>query len=263
MATVLTYVKEFYWYLSDIWQLTKRNLRHIWRDHDQIFGLIIMPIMYTVLFRYLFGGAMGRVVRMKYIDYLIPGLLVMNILFVSTIACISIATDLKKGLINRLRSLPIGQSSIILGYLIAGVARSMFIVGVVISLGFAMGFKTSADWYMMAQALGLLLLVALGTTSLLMLIGLLSRGVEAAQQFSMIVVISLAMMSSALIPPFTLPKFLRTLVENQPYTRAMEAMRSLLIETPADDHMYFTLLWFGGITLVTFALNYYVFSKKK
>lgn len=263
MATLSSYFARFFWYLSDTWQLIKRNLRHIFRDQDQIFGLIIMPIMYTILFRYLFGGAIGRIVRMKYIDYFIPGMLVMNLLFVATIASISISADLKKGIINRFRSLPISLSSIVNGYIITGVVRSILILLVVMSLGLIMGFKSSTTAYEWLQAFGLLLLVALGTTSLLMLIGFIAKGIEAAQQFSMIVVISLAMMSSALIPPFTLPKFLRLIVENQPYTRAMEAMRALLIETPADNHVYATLLWFSGITVVTFVLNSYLFSKTK
>src|SRR5579862_1944056 len=96
-------VKNFFWYLSDTWELVKRNLRHISRDLDQISGLIVMPIIYTVLFRYLFGGAIGEAVPIEYIDYLIPGMLVMNILFVSVITCVSISNDLKKGIINRFR----------------------------------------------------------------------------------------------------------------------------------------------------------------
>lgn len=263
MVTNASYFQKFYWYVSDTWELVKRNLLHISRDPDQISGLIVMPVIYTVLFRYLFGGAIGDVGPIQYIDYLIPGMLVMNILFVATITCVGISNDLKKGIINRFRSLPISQSAVINGHIIAGIARSAFILGVVVILGLIMGFSSTATPVEWLQAFGLLMLIALATSLLLMVIGLVAKTVEAAQQFGSIAILALAMMSSALIPPTTLPEFLQLLVKNQPYTRAMEAMRALLVGMPADNHVYATVLWFTGITLVTFALNSYLWSRSK
>ncbi len=263
MVAVGSFFRKIFWYISDTWEMVKRNLLHVLRDLGQISAVLVMPVIYTVLFRYLFGGAIGSAVSIPYVDYLIPGMLVMNILFISLVVCVSISTDLKKGIINRFKSLPINQSAVINGHIIAGLVRAIFVLGIVVALGIAMGFRATSDVSAWLSAFGILVLVALATSSFLMSIGLVAKTVEAAQQFGSIAILSLAMMSSALIPPITLPDILRTLVENQPYTRAMEAMRALLVEMPADSHVQATLLWFGGIMVVTCMLNYYLFSRAK
>ncbi|MGE4167970.1 MAG: ABC transporter permease [Candidatus Babeliales bacterium] len=261
MMHTISYIQRLTWFLSDTWELVKRNLFHIFRDLDQIFGLITQPIIYTLLFLFLFGGAIN-VGSIDYVNYLIPGMLVTNVLFASIVTSVGISNDLKTGIIDRFRSLPISQCAVINSYIIASVLRAVIVILIVFILGLILGFRPTTgpqDWFF---AFGILLLMAFATSCLLTLIGFISKSVEAAQQFAALIVLPFAMISPALVPINTLPYFLRIFAEHQPYTHTIEAVRSLLFGNPLSNHLLMSLTWFLTIIIITFTLTSYLFSKR-
>ncbi len=257
-----SYIQNIRWFLSDNWQLVKRNLLHISRDPDQIGGLIIQPIVYTLLFRYLFGGAI-HVATDSYVNYLIPGVLVMNIIFSSSITFIGIINDLKKGIIDRFRSLPINQFAIINSHIIASLGRSIIIIFIVSLLGFFLGFSPNGTLLNWLEAIGILLLATAALSSLMAVIGSSGKSPEAAQQLAFIFILPLSMISSAIVPVETMTPFLRMIAENQPFTHVIEAVRGLLLGTTAGNHIYLSVIWCCGITISGFLISSYLFSKRR
>ncbi len=257
-------IKKLSWFLSDAFVLAKRNLLHISCDPDQISGLLVLPIMYTLLFRYLFGGAIDKMTFADvgtgdYITYIMARAFVINILFASIITCVGVANDLTKGVVDRFRSLPISPSSVILSYLLAS-GQSMIIIAIMTILGLIMGFQPTTIPIKWLSALEMLVLMTLAISCLMILIGVSSKNVESAQQFGGLLVLSLSMISSALVPTQTMPSFLRIIAQNQPFTHAIEAIRSLLSGTDIGNHLFMSLIWFIGIIIITFTLSTYLFS---
>jgi ABC-2 type transport system permease protein len=252
---------RIYWVFSDTAQLVKRSLLHIKQDPDQLLGVTIQPIMFIVLFRYVFGGAINTG-GVSYVNFLMAGIFVQTTAFASTTTSVSIATDLKEGIVDRFRSLPMVKSAVLSGHIIADLIRSLIATAVMILAGLAVGFRPHANVLQWLAAIGILLLTTLSFSWIGAIIGLLGKSVEFVQQASFIWLFPLTFASSAFVPPTSMPRYLRDFAVNQPITQIVDAVRALLLNIPAGNHIWVALIWLIGILIVSFPIAAYSFKRR-
>jgi ABC-2 type transport system permease protein len=247
------------WVASDYWEMAKRSLRHIRHDPEQLVNVTLQPVLIVVLMDLLFGGAIKTVTHGSYINFVMPGILVVAAAFAAVTTTISVAADLGEGVIDRFRTLPMAKSAVITGHVIADLARSLVGLAVAIAAGYAVGFRPAAGPAGWAAAVAVFLLVTLALSLLAALIGLLGRSVEAAQQLAAVIIIPV-FFSSAFVPAATMPSWLQVLTANQPVTQAVDTLRALLLNQRPGSHLPLTLTEFGALTAVGFALAAALFN---
>jgi ABC-2 type transport system permease protein len=248
------------WALADSWELLKRSLRHIRNDPDQLVGVAVQPVVLVLLFRFFLGGAIHIGGRETYINYLMAGIFIESAALTAMTTGTSVAADMTQGIIDRFRSLPMFTSSVLIGHVVADLARSTVGLVVMVALGLAVGFRPSAgpgDW---AAAIGITLLVTFALSWVSAVIGLLGRSVEVVQQLGLVLFLPI-LASSAFVPTNTLPGPLRVFADDQPFTQAIDAVRALLLDQDPADHVWLALVWFIGITLVAFTAASWLFRR--
>jgi ABC-2 type transport system permease protein len=248
------------WVASDYWEMAKRSLRHIRHDPEQLANVTLQPVLIVVVMRFLFGGAIQTSTHGSYINFVMPGIFVVAVMFAAITTTISVAVDIHEGVIDRFRTLPMAKSSVIAGHVLAALARSLAGLAVAVAAGYATGFRPAAgpgDW---AETVAVIRLVALALSWLATLIGLLGRSPESAQQLAAIVVIPV-FFSSALVPADTMPSWLRVVTANQPLNQAIDTLRALLAGQPPGNHLWLALSEFAGIIVVAFALATALFRR--
>ena len=253
---------SFYWILSDCYVLILRSLKHIFKNLDQLMSLALQPIMFLLLFRYVFGGAINTG-GTSYVNYLIAGILIQMAAFGATTTSLNVAADLKRGIIDRFKSLPMASSTVLIGHVVADLARNIISSIVMISVGLLVGFRptaTLADWLC---ALLMLLLFTLAISWVSAILGMLAKSVEAVQWMSFMIIFPLTFASSAFVPTKDMPKILRIFAENQPVTHVIEAMRGYMVGTPIGNHATVAIIWFVSIIVVSIPLSGYLFRKLK
>lgn len=201
--------------------------------------------MLLLLFRYLFGGAI-ETGGPTYVNYVVAGVIVLSVAFSATATAVGVAGDLQNGLVERFRSMPVYGFSVLVGHVVSSVLRNIISVAVVAGLGYLVGFRPTKSWMAWLAAFGILLLFMLAIAWLATLLGVLAGGVEAASGYAMILVF-LPYTSSALVPSETMPPMLRTVVNYQPFTPIVNAIRALLIDTPLGHNAWLALLWWVPI----------------
>lgn len=248
--------------LADTWTMAKRSLRHITRSMDTIITVVLMPIAFMLLFVYIFGGAIGQQTgSVKYIDFIVPGIIVMTVVSGIAYAAVRLSMDLQSGIINRFRTMPVAPSSILGGQALSSTLSNLFSSILVLTVAFAIGFRTTAgvvEWLIFA---GLLLLFTLATTWMAIFFGLLAKTMEGAGAFSYILLL-LIFISPAFVPSSSIRLFLRGFAENQPMTPIVETMRSLLTNGAAGPKVWAALAWSIGILIVTYLLSLRVYKRK-
>ncbi len=252
---------QFYWFFSDCFVLIERSFKHIFKNIDQLMSLALQPIMFLLLFRYVFGGAINTG-GTSYVNYLVAGILIQMSAFGATTTSINVATDLKRGIIDRFKSLPMASSTVLIGHVTADLARNVISSTVLILVGLLVGFRPTAsftDWLMI---LGLVLLFTLAISWLSAVVGLLAKSVEAVQWMSFMFIFPLTFASSAFVPTEGMPKILRIFAENQPVTHVIEAIRAYMVGTPVGNHAWITLVWCLAITIIAVPLSGYLFRTK-
>jgi ABC-2 type transport system permease protein len=250
-----------YWALSDIWQLTRRSLLHVRRDPDQLVSVTIQPLILVIMFRYLFGGAIDTGDGESYINFLMAGIFVETSALTATTTGTSIAMDLKSGAIDRFRSLPMHNSAVVAGHVLADLVRSMIGMAAMVAIGLAVGFRPHAGVLGWLGAVGLTLLVTFSLSWISACLGLLGSSPEAVQQFGMILILPV-FLSSAFVPTRTMPGWLRVLADNQPMTHAIDAVRALLLAQPADGPVQAALIWFLALFLAAFLASRFLFGRR-
>ncbi|CNE41043.1 multidrug ABC transporter permease [Mycobacterium tuberculosis] len=240
---------QLLWALSDILQLAKRSLLHIRQDPDQLVSVTVQPVILVVMFRYLFGGAISTGSEESYINFLMAGIFIETAALTATATSTAVAVDMLTGAMDRFRSLPMVNSAVLAGHVLADLARSAFGMVAMVALGLAVGFRPHAGVLGWIGALGLTFLVTFTLSWIAACIGLLGSSVEAAQQFAFVLLLPI-FFSSAFVPAQTMPGWLRVVVDNQPLTHAIDAVRALLLAQPTDGHVQATLVWFVGMSLV-------------
>jgi ABC-2 type transport system permease protein len=251
---------KFYWAFNDSLTMIRRNLTHIVNNMDQLLSVALQPIMFMLLFRYVFGGAIDTG-GTSYVNYLVAGILVQTAAFGATTTSLGVATDLTKGIMDRFRSLPMLNSAMLIGHTTADLVRNLVSSLIMIGVAFLVGFRPTATFWEWLAVAGLLLLFTYALSWLSAILGLLAKSIEAVQWFGFIVIFPLTFASSAYVPTEGMPKYLRMFAENQPVTQVIEAIRSCLVGTPIGNHGWLALVWCFGILAVSMAIASHLFRK--
>ena len=231
------------WAVSDTLAMAGRNLRRLLRQPEQIMFNLVSPIMFVLLFRYVFGGAIGGLAEVSYVNYLIPGIAVQTVLFSAGVTGFALADDLQKGFIYRLRSLPMARSAVFGGRVAADTVNNTLGLLVLIATGFAVGFRPSNLPGLVLAGL-LLLLFALAVSLGYALIGMTVRSAEAVNAATFPIIFPLTFASSAFVPVMTMPDWLQGFATHQPVSVVINAARSLILGDSATEAQRAQL--FGG-----------------
>jgi ABC transporter DrrB family efflux protein len=243
---------KLYWFFHDTGVVIKRNLQHVKADPEQLLGITIQPIMFVVLFRYVFGGAIST--GTSYINFLMAGIFVQTVTFGASVTGLTIATDLQRGIMDRFRSLPMNKSAILNGTIFSDVVKNALATLVMILTGLLVGFRPSAsvtDWI---AVIGLLVLFSFAISWVFAIIGMAGKSIEFVQQAGFIFLFPLTFVSSAFVPTDTMPHALQYFAKNQPVTQMVEAVRALLLDRPIGNHGWFALGWSLLILAIAYPL---------
>jgi ABC transporter DrrB family efflux protein len=228
--------------LSDTLVIAERNLVRLTRAPDLLLAFTVQPVMFVLLFVYVFGGAIITP-GYSYEDFLLPGIIVQNIAFGGFVTALGLNEDLHKGLIDRFRSLPMARSAVLAGRTLSDVVTNSFSIVVLLVTGLVIGFSFDASLLEIVGGLGLLLLFGYAFSWVFALLGLVVSSPEAANSLGFIAVFPLTFISSAFVPVESMPSGLRWFAEINPFTVVVDAMRSLWIGAPAGNSIWGAVVW--------------------
>lgn len=237
------------WLVTDTVTVTWRNLLGYVRNPDSIFFSSVQPIMFVVLFRYVFGGAIPTG-RLSYADYLMPGIFVQTLGFGVMGTSIGLAEDLHKGIIERFRSLPMADSAVLSGRTAADTVRNVFVIVLLTGVGYLVGFRVHTGVLPFLAGCALLLLFGWTLQWGGAIIGLSASSSETAQLMIFPILFPLSFASSAFVPVATMPGWLQAFARNQPVSAAVEATRALMTGGPTTAPVLKALAWTFAMLLV-------------
>lgn len=249
-----------YWVLHDCGVLIGRNLRHILRNPEQIGTAVLVPTMILLLFRFMFSGAVDTG-QTTYVNYLIAGIIVLSVSVNATSTTVGVHVDMKEGVVDRFRSMPMATSAVLTGHVAAAIARNAVSIAMMVAVGLLIGFRPVAGFAEWAAALGMLLLYSLALAWIAAILGLLSKTVDGASGYSLFLVF-VPYLSSAFVPTGTLPDALRVFVENQPVTLVMDTVRPLMVGGPVGDTGLLAVIWWVAILLVAVPVASALFRRR-
>jgi ABC transporter DrrB family efflux protein len=243
--------------VTDIGVVTMRNLRHFWRQPDLLVFSTIQPIMFVVLFVYVFGGAVGLALPpgVTYVDYLLPGIFVQSVTFRASNTAVGLSEDLRRGVIDRFRSMPMARSAVLLGRTTADLVRNVLIIGLMIVVGYLVGFRFQAG---VIPALGCVALVAafgFALSWIFAFVSLVVRGAETAQTAGFVLLFPLVFASSVFVPVSSMPSWLQPIAKASPVTLTADAARTLALTGGVPDSLGGSLAWIVGIVAVFVPLS--------
>jgi ABC-2 type transport system permease protein len=248
-------------FFGDVAVLLGRSLRHIGRSPDTIITTAITPIAMMLLFVYVFGGAIETGGEGSYVNYLLPGILLMTIASGISYTAYRLFLDMKGGIFERFQSMPIARSSVLWAHVLTSLVANTISLVVVVVAALAMGFRSGAgvlDWVGVAA---ILLLFTLALTWLAVIPGLTASSVEGASAFSY-PLIFLPFISSAFVPTDSMPGPVRVFAENQPVTSVVNAIRSLFADQPLGNGLWIALAWCVGLLVVAYGFAMSVYRGK-
>ncbi len=240
---------RLFWAFSDTIIMAKRNLQHIPRVPTQLLDVTIQPIIFVLLFRFVFGGAI-KTGDTSYVNYLMPGIFVQTLIFGGMNTGVGLAEDLAKGLIDRFRSLPMARSAVLAGRTVADLVQSVLGVTIMLIVGLLVGFRPQGNPLGWVVAFGLILLCGFAFSWVGALLGMIAPNAESVQAFGFIAIFPLTFASSAFVPTQTMPGWLRAFTEHQPVSAIVNAARGLLLGQPFNVTCWQALAWCTGILLV-------------
>ena len=241
--------------------MTKRNLMKSIKSPDKIMSNIIGPVMTMLVFVFVMGGAMGYVVDFNYTNFIVPGVLIVAIGQCATITAMEISSEMKKGTIDRFRSMPITIFSFLNGQVIESVLRTIFSFSVVLGVAFIVGFRPEGNLLPWLAAFGLLVLFSVTITWICVVIGLMAKDPEGAGS-SIMFVLLFTYLSSGFIPTETLPVALRVFAENQPVSHVIDGVRGLMLGFPTEGSILIAVLWMVGVLVVSYGLAVWLYKRK-
>lgn len=250
-----------YWVLADALVLAKRHLVQIPRIPEELIFSTIQPVMFVLLFRYVFGGAIA-VSGTSYVNYLMAGIFGQTVIFGSTSTGIGLATDLQKGLVDRFRSLPMAKSAVLTGRTLSDIVRSIVVIIVMWVVGVLVGFRPDGNVLSWLAAVGLLLLASFTFSWISAAIGMAVRSVEAAQSAGFIWLFPLTFASSAFVPTSSMPDWLRAFAERQPVTLLVNAVRGLLLNQPDSATILRVLAWYLVLLIIFVPLAVWQYGRR-
>lgn len=237
------------WAIADTLTITARNLRGMARVPEVIVFSTIQPVLFVLMFRYAFGGAI-TIPGVRYVDYLMPGIFAQTVAFGSINTGVGLAEDLHKGLIERFRSLPMARSAVLAGRTLADLVRSLSVILLMVGMGFIVGFRIHTNAFLLVVAIGLLLLFAFALAWVFAFIGLAAPNSEAAQAASFPPMALLTFASSAFVPLQSQPGWLQVFSAHQPLTVTVNAVRALVLGGPTLTPVLQSLAWSVAIVAV-------------
>ncbi len=241
------------WAISDALVITRRNLLVWMRVPAYLVFTVVQPVIFVLLFRYVFGGAIHAPGAGGYVSYLMPGIIGQTAAFATFATAIALAQEAKKGVIDRFRAMPMARSAVLAGRLIADSIRMLIVILVIVGVGYAVGFRFQNG---VAGAVGMVLLAeAFGVTvcAVSAFIGLAIKDEESVQAFGLIWLFPLTFVSSAFVPIATMPSWLQDFANNQPVTLVINAMRAMALGGPAfplNPSLWESVLWLAGVLIV-------------
>jgi ABC-2 type transport system permease protein len=230
------------WLVSDTLTLTKRNLLAVTRIPEALFFSTVQPIMFVLLFRYVFGGAI-HTGPVPYVDYLLPGIFVQTVAFGSVSTSIGLAEDLQKGIIERFRALPMSRGAVLLGRTTADLVRNVFVVIIMTVVGLLVGFRPSEGFASFMAGIGLILLFAYALSWFFAIVGLSAPNSETAQVMSFPLVFPLTFISAAFVQVGSMPSWLQGFATYQPFSVTISACRSLMVGAASTGTGRSTTFW--------------------
>jgi ABC transporter DrrB family efflux protein len=238
--------------IGDTLVLARRNMLRIPRAPDLLVGFTVQPIMFVLLFVYVFvfGGAIQTPGYDDYVDFLMPGIIVQTMSFGGYVTALGLADDLKKGLIDRFRSLPMARSAVLAGRTLADVATNAFSLALMIGVGMVAGFSFSSAPLEVVAGIGLMLLFGYAFSWVFAFMGLTASSPEAASSLGFVVIFPLTFASSAFVPPESMPDWLEAFANVDPFTTVTDAMRALFVGGPAGNDVWTAVAWSVGLVLV-------------
>jgi ABC transporter DrrB family efflux protein len=239
--------------LSQTAVLTRRNLLHVWTDPQQLVGMTIQPLMFLLLFVYVFGGAIAGSSR-AYIQFVLPGLVVQGVTFWAMQTAVGLNTDFQRGLIDRFRSLPIARSAVVAGRILADVVRTGWGTVVTVAGGMIFGFRLHTSVAGGFAAFGLILAWGFALSWLMAFLGVALRSVETVQTVGFLLVMPLGFASSIFAPASSMPGWLQAFVKVNPVTVITDAARGLMLGGPVARPVLESAAWLAGLTAVSWAL---------
>jgi len=228
--------------VTDTMVIAERNLMRIPRQPDLLLAFTVQPVMFVLLFVYVFGGAISTP-GYEYVDFLIPGIIVQNIAFGGFVTALGLAEDLNKGLIDRFRSLPMARAAVLAGRTIADIATNTLSVLVLLVTGLIIGFSFHANVVEILLGFVLLLLFGYAFSWIFALLGMVVSSPEAANSLGFIAVFPLTFISSAFVPTESMPAALEWFADINPFTIVVNAMRALWLGAPAGDYVWGAFVW--------------------
>ncbi len=237
------------WALSDTFTVTKRNILSYTRIPEALFFSTVQPIMFVLLFRYVFGGAI-HVSGTTYTNYLMPGIFVQTVAFGSVQTSIGLAEDLQKGLIERFRALPMARSAVLTGRTTADLCRNVLTVVIVTIVGFLVGFRPTTGVVPYVAGILIILLFAYALSWGFAVIGLSAPNSEVAQVISFPILFPLTFASSAFVPVSSMPSWLQGFATYQPVSVTISACRALMLGGPTAKWVVQSLLWSAALLIV-------------
>ncbi|WP_240963455.1 ABC transporter permease [Antrihabitans stalactiti] len=239
--------------------MTRRSLKHTLRSPDTMVMTIALPIMILLMFVYIFGGAFD--VGGEYIDYVVPGIILLCAGFGAGTAAVSVSTDMTNGIIDRFRTMAISRSSVLTGHVVESVVRNLLTTSIVIVVAVALGFRPTADPLKWLAALAVIAVFVLALSWISVALGLLARNPEAAQGFTFFLMF-IPYVSSAFVPTDTMPTWLRSFAEHQPVTPVIETLRGLLMGTEIGNSAMLAVIWCDAIGLAGYLSASLIFKRK-
>ena len=249
------------WTVRDTWTEATRHLRIVPRNIELLLYATLQPVMFVLLFVYVFGGAIEVPGFDDYRQFLVPGIFAQSVVFGSAFTSIGIAEDMQKGYIDRLRSLPMARSAVLTGRTVSDLARNVMTFAVMLLVAFAVGFRVRGSVLEAVYATLLLLLFSYSLSWVQALIGLQVRSVEAANSAGFIWMFPLTFVSSAFVDPQQMPGWLQPIARNNPFTIATNACRALYNGLPPGTDVWITVAWSLGITVFFATLSIRRFAR--
>ncbi|MFI2568193.1 ABC transporter permease [Cellulosimicrobium funkei] len=238
--------------LADTRALTGRSLRHVLRSPDTIITTAVTPIALMLLFVYVLGGAIDTGSGGSYVDYLLPGILLITVASGVAYTSYRLFLDLQGGIVERFRSMPVARSSVLWAHVLTSVVANLVSVTLVVGVALLLGFRTSASVGSWLAVLGILVLFVLALTWLAVVAGLSAKTVDGASAFSY-PLIFLPFISSAFVPTDSMPGPVAWFAENQPVTAIVDTLRSLFAGQPVGSDIWVALAWLVGILVLAYA----------
>jgi ABC transporter DrrB family efflux protein len=236
--------------MSDTLVLAKRNFLRIPRQPDLLVSFTVQPVMFVVLFVYVFGGAIATPGYADYTDFLMPGIIVQTMAFGGFMTALGLAEDLKKGLIDRFRSLPMARSAVLAGRTLADVATNVIALVVMLAVGLLVGFNFDASLLEILAGVALMLLFGYAFSWIFAYCGLTASSAEAAQAFGFMLVFPLTFASSAFVPVESMPDGVQQFAEINPFSIVVDAIRALWLGTPAGNDIWLSVVWSIGLIAI-------------